>query len=253
MALHGLNTPRKTSASSSISEVGTPGPSGLHSPRPRIVSSGSTSLLQKDKDSTLIQCHLCQRRIGLWAFKHSRIPVLVSTTDSTESDIADKAAVRARRLSQLPKKDFDLLKEHRSYCPYVVRSTTIPSLSQAATHTIPNPSSADSQDFDFSFRVPNAPLYPASESNVDKTSVVEGWRAVLTVVLRKGLVKRQRQRTRTSLGNQSQQSPDPAENADSQSRAGEEPINQDDVEADGIQAMVTDVKAHGVGFPFIFT
>lgn len=63
-------------------------------------------------------------------------------------------------------------------------------------------------------------------------------------------MKRQRQRTRTSLGSQSQQGPIPTDSASGQIRAGEEQSNQDDMETDGIQAMVTDVKTHGVRFRF---
>jgi len=63
-----------------------------------------------------------------------------------------------------PRKPFDLLKEHRSYCPYVVRATAVPSA-----------------------LAPNITGSPENGGNL-----VEGWRAVLAVIQRHGLSQRQR-------------------------------------------------------------
>lgn len=58
-------------------------------------------------------------------------------------------------------KEFDLVKEHRSYCPYIVCSSVVPSFSHS----------------------------PAVDSLENAT---EGWRAVLTIVQRYELSQRQR-------------------------------------------------------------
>ena len=73
-----------------------------------------------------------------------------------------------------PPKPFDLLKEHRSYCPYVVRSTTVPSL--------PLPPSSDPAE-----NTSGGTSRPPASASVDGDSALEGWRAVLTVILRYGL------------------------------------------------------------------
>ncbi|OAX31397.1 hypothetical protein K503DRAFT_860764 [Rhizopogon vinicolor AM-OR11-026] len=62
-------------------------------------------------------------------------------------------------------RQFDVLNEHWSYCPYVVRSTVVPR--------------------------PPMPLI-SSVANAPEDGAAEGWRVVLTVVLRHGLSERQR-------------------------------------------------------------
>ncbi|KAJ7178579.1 hypothetical protein C8R43DRAFT_942225 [Mycena crocata] len=124
-----------------------------------------------------------QRRVGLWAFAP---PVEPSTPPP-----------RAR--APAPQRQFDLLKEHRSFCPYVVRSTVVPTLPSEA----PSPSAG----------------------------VLEGWRAVLTVVLRYGMGQRQRMaalRRRTGSG-------DSAMEVDGDA----------DTNVDGVEAMVASVKSRG--------
>ncbi|KAJ7227082.1 C3HC zinc finger-like-domain-containing protein, partial [Mycena pura] len=96
--------------------------------------SSVASMSSTKQETTLLHCALCQ-------------------TLPTEST-TPPPPVR-------PQRQFDLLKEHRSYCPYVVRSTVVPSL--------------------------------AAESVTSPTGVLEGWRAVLAVVLRYGLAQRQRE------------------------------------------------------------
>jgi len=79
------------------------------------------------------------------------------------SVFASAARVTATATGQ-PRKPFDLLKEHRSYCPYVVRATAVPSA-----------------------LAPNITGSPENGGNL-----VEGWRAVLAVIQRHGLSQRQR-------------------------------------------------------------
>ncbi|KAJ7284892.1 zf-C3HC-domain-containing protein [Mycena rebaudengoi] len=144
----------------------------------------TASVISK-RDATLLHCALCQRRVGLWAFA----PPMEPSTPS-----------RAR--PPPPQRHFDLLKEHRSFCPYVVRSTVVPTL-----HTAPSPS-------------PPAGL-------------LEGWRAVLTVIQRYGMGQRQRiasLRKQMSAGDDNMQVDADKGDADN---------------VDGVEAMVANVKSRG--------
>jgi hypothetical protein len=72
----------------------------------------------------------------------------------------------------VPQKQFDLLREHRSYCPYVVRSTIIPPLPvQPVSGAIAGSLSRSAQS-------------PQDGS-------LEGWRALLTIILRYGQGQKQ--------------------------------------------------------------
>ncbi|KZT02602.1 zf-C3HC-domain-containing protein [Laetiporus sulphureus 93-53] len=117
-------------------------------------------------DTTLLHCALCQRRIGLWAFISPP-----QTNDHSNGPGATGNAAKAKAKMR-PKRQLDVLREHRSYCPYVIRSTTVPSL-------------------------PAQPSGDAGHTTTPSTTVqvneqIEGWRAVLTVVLRHGMARRQR-------------------------------------------------------------
>ncbi|KAI5989191.1 hypothetical protein F5J12DRAFT_897979 [Pisolithus orientalis] len=86
---------------------------------------------------------------------------------STNGKSLSAFASAARTSGSRSRRAFDVVKEHRSYCPYVVRSTAVPSLPSATTSGTSNlPGNGD--------------------------GLVEGWRAVLTVVQRHGLSQRQR-------------------------------------------------------------
>jgi hypothetical protein len=107
-----------------------------------------------------------------------------------------------------------LLKEHRPFCPYVVRSTVVPTL---PTATEPAPTASQAQS---------------------TAGVLEGWRAVLTVVLRYGVGQRQRAaalRRRQSMDGVSGDG-DSAMEVD-----GDAEISS----VDGVEAMVANVKTRG--------
>jgi hypothetical protein len=89
----------------------------------RLSSSLSRHSEYKEK---LLLCEFCQRKVGLWAFTNSNSsnPDIDDTSLSTSSP-------NLRHRTQT-KRHFDLLKEHRSYCPYVVRSSALPSLPTAS-------------------------------------------------------------------------------------------------------------------------
>lgn len=119
------------------------------SSRTKKLWSNSTSTVTVPRDASLVHCILCQRRVGLWGYSRNEATIpLVQSKDSASA-------------SREHQKELDLVKEHRSYCPYIVCSSVVPSFSHS----------------------------PAVDSLGNAT---EGWRAVLTVVQRYGLSQRQR-------------------------------------------------------------
>ncbi|KAI9000613.1 zf-C3HC-domain-containing protein [Trametes punicea] len=174
-------------------------------------------------DTTLLHCSLCQRRVGLWAFLPKRAdeddPM---TGDGSGDGNASNGVAKPPQQRQL-----DILREHRPYCPYVVRSTAVPSL------PVPAPASgAQQKDHDHSRSL--ASLSSASSPTMQtnsQSSMMEGWRAVMTVVQRYGALQRQRLGlNRVPSGRIGQAS----ESADS-----------GETQPDPIEAMVAGVKSHG--------
>ncbi|KAF8348955.1 zf-C3HC-domain-containing protein [Amanita rubescens] len=122
-------------------------------------------------ENTLLCCPLCQRRVGLWAFAPR-------PTTSEHDTVAQGTANYTPTRQQQLQRPFDLLKEHRSFCPYVARSTVVPSLPiTAPSATGPNQPN------------PNGHERITSASQVD-AGKIEGWQAVLTTVLRYGIKER---------------------------------------------------------------
>ncbi|KAH9003036.1 zf-C3HC-domain-containing protein [Lactarius hatsudake] len=118
------------------------------------------------RDTSLLHCSLCHRRLGLWA--------IISTPRASRTAEDSASAAVPPKARQI-----DLLREHRPYCPYVVRSTTIPSLPVAPANAMHTRAPSSTPSFT-SF------LSSSSASQVDtqQPAAVEGWRAVLMVVLR---------------------------------------------------------------------
>ncbi|KAJ6513364.1 C3HC zinc finger-like-domain-containing protein [Mycena sanguinolenta] len=137
----------------------------------RRISSGLITPTKRDGTTSLLHCALCQRRVGLWAFA----PPPAEPSTPPPSRIG-AAATRP----PAPQRHFDLLKEHRSFCPYVVRSTVVPSWPAAAeAAAVASTSNAKGTN---------------TNAGKDGAGALEGWRAVLAVVLRYGLGQRQRER-----------------------------------------------------------
>lgn len=179
-------------------------------PRPSASSIGSASLSTSPAKpaTTLLHCTLCQRRIGLWAF----LPPLQSNGRSPSPEDDSHQSIGAK----VPQRQLNILGEHRSYCPYTMRSTVLPSMPTPPMHK-----ASDSQ-----LSLSNA----SSASLGGQPGVMEGWRAVLAVVLRYGMVRRQRLGlTRAQSGRVT--------------NGGEE---QSPEEVDAVEAMVNGVKARGV-------
>ena len=175
-------------------------------------------------DSTLLHCELCQRRIGLWAFT-TRTPAEITDADyATQTN----STIPARPKKPLPQRSFDLLKEHRSYCPYVVRSTFVPSL--------PVPQTVDmaSKQAGSIGHISNSSLSYLNGKN-GAPGALEGWRAVLTVVLRYGMAQRQRIEYNFLSRHH------PPEKVDEQSA----------MDVDDVKAMVAGVKSRGVSHNLI--
>ncbi|KAG5652763.1 hypothetical protein H0H81_003701 [Sphagnurus paluster] len=177
------------------------------------------------RDTSLLQCTLCQRRVGLWAFVPQHIATTTEPPTPSHNDV-DPTTPRPSvpetpSKKVVPQRQFDLLKEHRSYCPYVVRSTIVPSL--------PVPPTAGNSH-DRSGSTTSLVSGPKGTGNNGNNGAMEGWRAVLTVVLRYGAGQRQR------LGL------DFVDRLRGESRTVEE---DEPMEVDGVKAMVAGVKSRG--------
>ncbi|KAJ3767777.1 zf-C3HC-domain-containing protein [Lentinula raphanica] len=188
--------PRTTSMSRANSKIASP----LRSPslsRSTSVVPGdspgrSTPLLKTAvsqaiaRDNSLVHCVLCQRRVGLWAFAPLKpLPTTPTTSESSEARPIQHPPKRTN--STVTRRQFDLLKEHRSYCPYVVRSTVVPTLpSSPSVVSVSAP------------RMSNSHLRSSSSSSQlngvpgtrPNANAMEGWRAVLTVVMRYRMAQR---------------------------------------------------------------
>ncbi|EIW57429.1 zf-C3HC-domain-containing protein [Trametes versicolor FP-101664 SS1] len=217
---------RAASRASSVARDGTPTPS---TPRPAFRTPSTTSLnfqfsanSPARADTTLLHCTLCQRRVGLWAF----LPKREEDDLMNGGDATEKGANGAAKSQQ--QRQLDILREHRPYCPYVVRSTTVPSLPTPPSATPAAPSKAHQ-------RSPSLGSLASTNSSATlvnvQPSTMEGWRAVLTVVSRYGTLQRQR------LG----LSRAPSMRMGDASESGD----NGDAQVDPIEAMVADVKSRG--------
>ena len=125
-----------------------------------------------------------------------------------------------------PQRQFDLLKEHRPYCPYVVRSTIVPPFPMPSGHSaILNGASGNGNTGGHLQDVP-----------------IEGWRAMLSIVLKAR--KRSFYGAGRSGGTAGPVAPDGANGST------ESFVNVDE-EVDRVEVMVEGVKKRGVSF-FLF-
>ncbi|KZT19118.1 zf-C3HC-domain-containing protein [Neolentinus lepideus HHB14362 ss-1] len=158
------------------------------------------------KHEMLLHCPLCQRRVGLWAFTPQGEDERATTPSSTSSS-------RPAR----PQRQFDLLLEHRNYCPYVVKSSVVPAL----------PTQMQGINANF-----------ASMSQ----GAVEGWRAVLQTVSRHGLAERRRRRSALTRQRTLTGSEVGASSGEALPQEGE---GDSDMVIDSVEAMVAEVKTRG--------
>ena len=197
-------------------------------------------------ENVLLECGLCQRRIGLWSFMtQSVIPTSTSNGDvnhispvngmgnaHTESDSNTHVQnTPSRPKKGLPRRAFDLLKEHRSYCPYTVRSTVVPSLPLPTQSTTETPAKLP---FIFNgIKSGNAShtsivQFHGSGNLGGVTGALEGWRAVLTVVLRYRMAEKQRYNFLAPMDSEG---------------TGDDEVGMD---VDNVKAMINGVKTRGV-------
>ncbi|KZV68203.1 zf-C3HC-domain-containing protein [Peniophora sp. CONT] len=149
-----------------------------------------------EQQSKMLYCAMCHRRLGLWASGASLLTPTASIPPPSSRQV-------------------DVLKEHRPYCPYVTRSANIPTFPVAVSSP------------------------PTSSSNGaaglgSNGGLVEGWRAVLTVVLRH----------RSATG--PRPSNDSAADVFGPTANSAHALGERDAEmVDPVQAMVADVKSKG--------
>ena len=189
---------------SSASRRGSHSPTSVPARLPSI-SVSTTHTPQQKRDASLLYCKMCQRRVGLWAF-------------------GPQAVEKDNR----PQRQFDLLKEHRPYCPYVVRSTIVPSFPMPSGHSaVLNGASGKAN---------------GSVGGNSQDSPIEGWRAMLSIVLRT------RKRSFYGAGRNASGAASMASGGATGSN--ESFVTVDQMEVDPVEAMVEGVKKRGVSFLF---
>lgn len=129
------------------------------------------------------------------------------------------------QIVQPPAKPLDVVKEHRSYCPYIVRSTPLLTFSfamtSAATHGVSGTGTSAPSGSSPAQRVVSLPPTPVSilsrplsrvstsggtptpgtpTGTGEEETLTEGWRAVLSVVGRAGMGRRRRRKRSGLLG-----------------------------------------------------
>ncbi|KAF4571331.1 hypothetical protein EYR36_008660 [Pleurotus pulmonarius] len=217
----------------SISRAGTPArgsPSRLSSISTAGIAPASRALTTRTtvaggENTLLLHCVLCQRRVGLWAFAPAVPAAPPAIGDATNSAAEDQSVPPSTRASR---RQFDLLKEHRSYCPFVVKSTIVPALPVSLPASGSSPAGDASSGGRFNFSVYSLSSQALTAAGVN--NAMEGWRAVLTVVVRYGLSQRQRKLTRS---------------ATTDTNASISSDVRDGMEVDGVEAMVEGVKRRG--------
>ena len=123
-----------------------------------------------------------------------------------------------------PQRQFDLLKEHRPYCPYVVKSTIVPSFPMPSGHSAVLNGANGNANGSAGGSLPGVPI--------------EGWRAMLSIVLKT------RKRSLYGAGrNVSSAGPVVPGGTNGSS---ESFTTVDQMEVDRVEAMVEGVKKRGV-------
>ena len=188
----------------SISRCGSPAPASVPVRFPSTPVS-TTHTPQQKRDTSLLYCKMCQRRVGLWAF-------------------GPQAVEKENR----PQRQFDLLKEHRPYCPYVVRSTIVPSFPMPSGHSaVLNGANANAN---------------GAAGGSPQDAPIEGWRAMLSIVLK--AKKRSFYGGGRSVATAGNVAPSGANGS------AESFVTVDQMEVDRVEAMVEGVKKRGVSSLF---
>ncbi|KAH9945349.1 zf-C3HC-domain-containing protein [Epithele typhae] len=203
------------SRASSVSRAGTPSPMSASyglAASASLLSQHALSTSALRSDTALIHCPLCQRRVGLWTY----VPKPTEEDDPMTGQPAQSTPAR-------PQPTLDILQQHRPYCAYVVRSSFIPTMPAPPTPIINGHSRSSSAASTASVSLVS--------NGFGAQSAMEGWRAVINVVLRYGTVQRQRLGMNRS---QSAQVDDGCAFVEGQTE-----------EVDAVDAMVAGVKRSG--------
>ncbi|KAL1729938.1 C3HC zinc finger-like-domain-containing protein [Schizophyllum commune] len=247
----------------SISRPGTPTNAGRRSAFLPLASSSLSIALGTGQGAAsagdIVHCALCQRRVGLWAFRaaeESSNGNANGSSHATEGPSSPPPNEEAARKS--PPRQFDLLKEHRAFCPYVVQSTVVPSMhvSQPAANGLTR-SATNASEHGRKSSIEQHRKTGSTSSLADPNAPVEGWRAVLMIVLRYGASRRQRERieegvelmaTRLGEGGSrlieggSRSAEGPSGAREGETRPDEDAMSEDSA---GVESMVEDVKKRG--------
>jgi hypothetical protein len=108
---------------------------------------------------TILTCQLCQRQVGLWSFGVAPGPATPPSTPGRSTQT---------------QRQFDVLREHRPHCPYVVKSTYLP--------TVPVLSKDSAASSTPSTEMKTIPA--DSKNLLQPLPFVEGWRALMSVISR---------------------------------------------------------------------
>ncbi|KAH9987303.1 C3HC zinc finger-like-domain-containing protein [Russula compacta] len=223
-------TPRRLSGLSGSSQINTP-PSRRTASDTIPWSPRGSVAPERRGDTSVLHCSLCHRRLGLWA-----VGLAPRANRHTDGNSGQALPQTARQI--------DLLREHRPYCPYVVRSTTVPSLPVAltnATHTRVPSSTPSFTSFLSSSSISRAQV------DMQQPGAVEGWRAVLMVVLRYRMGQWQRRKASKGVTEHVDGEPDTSQYQQSVEAPVPPPeIGEESwVEVDPVEAMVEGVKSRG--------
>lgn len=174
-------------------------------PFPFATTASSSRETPRQQDA-MLQCRMCQRRIGLWAF--------TSSTSSRSNIPAEAQSNLSHTSTSRPQRQLNLLREHRSYCPYVVKSTPLASLPSSTprssfiiTRTGTSSSIGEIQSSTSTFNLRRTTSLLSGASSLTHTNslsfpikhvspelqdhnLVEGWRAVYNTLLRYGMSER---------------------------------------------------------------
>ncbi|KAL1660892.1 C3HC zinc finger-like-domain-containing protein [Schizophyllum commune] len=193
----------------------------------------------------IVHCALCQRRVGLWAFRAAEENGNAKANSNGHGSEGPSSPPPSEESARKPPpRQFDLLKEHRAFCPYVVQSTVVPSMhiSQPAANGLTR-SATNASEHGRKSSIEQHRRTGSTSSLADPNAPVEGWRAVLMIVLRYGASRRQRERIEegvelvaTRLGEGGSRA------AEGGSRPDEDAMSEDSA---GVESMVEDVKKRG--------
>ncbi|KAI5828111.1 zf-C3HC-domain-containing protein [Schizophyllum commune Tattone D] len=251
----------------SISRPGTPTNAGRRFAFLPLASSSLSIALGTGQGAAssgdIVHCALCQRRVGLWAFRAAEDSSNGNANGSSHAtEDPSSPPPNEELVRKPPPRQFDLLKEHRAFCPYVVQSTVVPSMhitQPAANGLTRSATNASTSAFEHGRKssIEQHRKTGSTSSLADPNAPVEGWRAVLTIVLRYGASRRQRERieegvelmaTRLGEGG-SRLTEGGSRSAEGGSRTGEGETRPDEdamsEDSAGVESMVEDVKKRG--------